>query len=240
MCDWPPSFHAQGPRWDRRLACGLTGWEALAAPVRPMLDDPAVLEAEQVERDRRSAVTFEALVSGMQQDEIAVHKRAIDRDIGARRARRFRGKRLHSGGTIGEMRVMLDQRFAKIPIDGCRIFLPKDVDHGLASVGAQSVGGHDHSLGPRLLARRAIHVRTKPVQRIGPAAAVRKPEYMPVKRTGVRLNVRRMNLRGRHQSGIGERSPSRRALRQRRAATSHDATKAAIRDITLASANSGA
>src|SRR5262245_51967906 len=85
-----------------------------------MLDDLAVLEAEQVERDRRSAETFDALVSGMQQDEIAVHKRAIDHDISGRRARRFRGKRLHSGGTIGELRVMLYQRFAKIPIDGRR------------------------------------------------------------------------------------------------------------------------
>src|SRR5262245_51967907 len=59
------------------------------------------------------------------------------------------------------------------------IFLPKDVDHGLASVGAQSVEGHDHSLGPRLLARRAIRVRRNQVRRIGPAVAVLS---MPVKR----------------------------------------------------------
>jgi hypothetical protein len=85
---------------------------------------------------RRSAVTFEALVSGMQQDEIAVHKRAIDRDVGARRGRDFRGKRPHSGTAIGESRIMLNERFAKIPIDGCRIFLAKDIDHGLARVGA--------------------------------------------------------------------------------------------------------
>src|SRR5262245_25125010 len=147
-----------------------------------MLDNLAVLEAEQIERDRRSAVTFEALVSGMQQDEIAVYKRAIDRDIGARRARRFRGKRLHSGTAIGKMPVMLHQRFAKTPRDGRRIFLPRNVDHGLASIGAQSVGAHDHSLGPRPLARRALRVRRNQVQRIGPAVAVRKAEHMPVKR----------------------------------------------------------
>src|SRR5262245_30888583 len=147
-----------------------------------MLDNLAVPEAEQVERDRRSAVTFDTLVSGMQQDEIAVHKRAIDPDIGARRARDFRGKRLHSGTTIGETRVMLYQRFAKIPIDGCRISLPEDIDHGLASVGAQSAGGHGHSLGPRLLARRAIRVRRNQAQRIRARGGSGKPGYMAVKR----------------------------------------------------------
>jgi hypothetical protein len=49
-----------------------------------MLDDLAVLKAEQVEGDRRCAVTSDAYVSGMQQDEISVHKRAIDCYIGCR------------------------------------------------------------------------------------------------------------------------------------------------------------
>jgi hypothetical protein len=47
-----------------------------------MLNDLAVLEAEQVERDRRCAVASDALVSGMQQYEISVHKRAIDCYVG--------------------------------------------------------------------------------------------------------------------------------------------------------------
>jgi hypothetical protein len=49
-----------------------------------MLDDLAILKAEQVERDRRCAVTSDALVSGMEQDEISIYKRAIDRYIGGR------------------------------------------------------------------------------------------------------------------------------------------------------------
>src|SRR5262249_14135835 len=63
-----------------------------------------------------------------------------------------------SSKTISEIRVMLYERFAKIPIDYCRIFLTKDIDHGLASVGAQGVKGrHDAAL--RLSQR---HVRQGP------------------------------------------------------------------------------
>ena len=40
---------------------------------------------------------------------------------------------------------MLYERLAKIPIDFSRIFLMKDIDHGLASVGAQSLGGRHGS-----------------------------------------------------------------------------------------------
>jgi hypothetical protein len=50
-------------------------------------------------------------------------------------------KRLHSSGTVGKIRVMLYERPAKIPIDGRHIFLSEDIDHYLASVGAQGVGG---------------------------------------------------------------------------------------------------
>ena len=101
-----------------------------------MLNDLPVLKTEQIERDRRCAITTNAFVSGMQQDEVSVHKRAIYRYIGGGRARYFRGKRLHSGKTIGQIRVMLYERLGKIPIDYCRIFPAKDIDHGLASVRA--------------------------------------------------------------------------------------------------------
>src|SRR5262245_23599998 len=119
-----------------------------------MLNDLAVLKAEQVERDRRSGVTSDAFIFGMQQYKISVHKRAIDCYIGGSRTRYFRGKRLHSSKTIGKVRVMLYEGLAKIPIDYCRIFLTKDIDHGLAGVGAQSVGGR-HSSALRL-SRRCI------------------------------------------------------------------------------------
>jgi len=39
-----------------------------------MLNDLALLEAEQVECDCRSAIARNALVLGMQQDEISVHQ----------------------------------------------------------------------------------------------------------------------------------------------------------------------
>jgi hypothetical protein len=112
-----------------------------------MLNDLTVPETEQIERDRGCAVTTNAFVSGMQQYESSVHKRAIYRYIGGGRAR-YCGKRLHSGKTIGQIRVMLHERLGKIPIDCGRIFLTKDIDHGLASVRAQGVGGCH---GPALL-----------------------------------------------------------------------------------------
>src|SRR5205809_7625519 len=101
-----------------------------------MLNDLAVPETKQIERDRGCAVTTNAFVSGMQQYEISVHKRAIYCYIGGGRARYFHGKRLHPGKTIGQIRVMLHERLCKILIDYCRIFLTKDIDHSLASVGA--------------------------------------------------------------------------------------------------------
>src|SRR5467141_3295041 len=106
-----------------------------------MFNDLAVLEAQQVESNRRSGVTSDAFVSGMQQDEVSVHECAVDCYVGSRRARYFGGKRLHSNKTISEVRIMLYERFGKVPIDCSRIFLANDVNHGLASVGAQSVRG---------------------------------------------------------------------------------------------------
>jgi hypothetical protein len=47
-----------------------------------MLNDLAVLEAKQVERDRRPGVTCDALVFRMQQYEIPIYKGAIERYIG--------------------------------------------------------------------------------------------------------------------------------------------------------------
>jgi hypothetical protein len=41
---------------------------------------------------------------------------------------------------------MLYERLAKIPIDGRRIFVSKDIDHYLASVGAQGVGVRERVL----------------------------------------------------------------------------------------------
>src|SRR5712675_364486 len=104
-----------------------------------MLNDLAALEAKQVERDHRRAVTSDAVVSGMQQYEISVHKRAIDCYVSGGRASDVCGKGLHSSNTTGDARIMLYERFGKIPIDCSRIFLAKDIDHGFASLGAQSV-----------------------------------------------------------------------------------------------------
>src|ERR1700704_3501783 len=100
-----------------------------------MLNDLAIPETKQVERDRGCAVTSHAFVSGMQQHEITVYKRAIYGYIGGGGVRYLHGERLHSGKTVGQIRVMLHERLGKIPIDCCRIFLTKDIDHGLASVG---------------------------------------------------------------------------------------------------------
>src|ERR1700704_2572720 len=110
-----------------------------------MLNDLAALKAEQVERDHRCAVTSDAVVSGMQQHEIFVHKSAIDCYVGSGRASDVYGKGLHSSKTISDVRIMLYERFGKIPIDCSRIFLAKDIDHGLASLGAQSVRGRNGS-----------------------------------------------------------------------------------------------
>src|SRR6202022_1519959 len=104
------------------------------APASPMLNDLAALEAKQVERDHRCAVTSDAVVSGMQQYEIFVHKRAIDCYVGGGGAGDVCGKGLHSSKTISDVRIMLDERFGKIPIDCSRIFLAKDIDHGFASL----------------------------------------------------------------------------------------------------------
>ena len=49
-----------------------------------MLNDLAVRKAEEIERDHRSGVTRDAFVSGMKEDEISVHKRAIDPYVGVR------------------------------------------------------------------------------------------------------------------------------------------------------------
>src|SRR4051812_45651287 len=105
----------------------------------PVLDDPAVLEAKQVERNRRSGITRDALVFGMQKDEIAVHERAVDRYVGGGRARYFGGKRFHPSKPISEVWIVLYERLGKIPIDCSGILPAKDIDHGFASVGAQSV-----------------------------------------------------------------------------------------------------
>src|SRR6202040_3125252 len=109
-----------------------------------MLNDLALVKAEQVECDHRS-VTSDALVSGMQQYEIAVHERAIDCYIGGRGTRHFRSEGLHSSKTISKVRVMLLEGFTKIPVDHCWIFLAKDVDHSFASVGAQHIRGRHGS-----------------------------------------------------------------------------------------------
>src|SRR5260370_27391127 len=119
-----------------------------------MLNDLAVLKAEQVERNRRSGVTCDALVSGMQQDEISVHKRAIGRYVGGGRIRCFSDKRFHPVKTVSDARVMLYERLAEIAIDCCRIFLLKDVGHGLTSGNAQSVRCRHGSL--LRLSRRRI------------------------------------------------------------------------------------
>jgi len=100
-----------------------------------MLSDLSIPETQQIERDRGCAVTTNAFVSGMQQYEISVHKRAIYCYVGGGRSRYFHGKRLHSDKTVGQIRVMLHERRGKIPIDCRRIFLTKDIDHSLASVG---------------------------------------------------------------------------------------------------------
>jgi hypothetical protein len=55
-----------------------------------MLSDLIAAEAEQIERDRIMAVAADTLVSGMQKDQISVHKRAIDCYIGSRSARDLR------------------------------------------------------------------------------------------------------------------------------------------------------
>src|SRR4029077_6014444 len=111
-----------------------------------MLNDLAVLKAEQVERDRRSGVTGKPLVSGVRQDEISLHKRAIDCYTGGSRVRYFRGKGLHSSNTISKVRVMLYKRLGKIPIDCCRIFIAKNTDHGSASVDAQDIRSRHDSV----------------------------------------------------------------------------------------------
>jgi hypothetical protein len=123
-------------------------WESFRLLSAPMLNDFFVLKAEQVKGDHRSSVTSDTFVSGMEQHQISVGKRTIDCYVGRRRARYFRSKRLHSSKTIGKSRVMLYERLAKIPIDGRHIFLSKDIDHCLASVDAQGVGGrHGSRLG---------------------------------------------------------------------------------------------
>src|SRR5882724_5247539 len=106
-----------------------------------MFDDLAVLEAEQVESNRRSEVTSNAFVSGMQQDQVSVHERAIDCYVSKACARDFGGKRLHSSKTIGEIWIMLHERFGEISVDCGQVFFAKDVSHGLASSGAQSARG---------------------------------------------------------------------------------------------------
>src|SRR5580658_7504568 len=112
-----------------------------------MLNDLAVLKAKQVKGDHRPSVTSDTFVFGMEQYKISVHKSTIDCYVSGRRARYFRCKRLHASKTIGKIRVMLYERLAKTPIDGRHIFLSKDIDHCLASVGAQGVGGR-HVLSP--------------------------------------------------------------------------------------------
>src|ERR1700751_3861656 len=108
-----------------------------------MLNDLAVFEAKQVECDRRSRVTCDALVPGMQQDEVPVHERAMDRYVGAWRARYLLGKRLHPGKTVGKVRVMLYERLAEVAIDCCPVLVPEDVDHGFVGAGAPQVeDGH--------------------------------------------------------------------------------------------------
>src|SRR5712691_2487182 len=98
-----------------------------------MLNDPAVLETEEVECDRRSGITCNALVSRMQQDEISVLERAIDGYIGGRRTRHFRGKRFHPRQTVSEARVMLYERFGEMPIDHCGVLLAEDIDQSFTS-----------------------------------------------------------------------------------------------------------
>src|SRR5882724_12636541 len=99
-----------------------------------MLSDLAVFEAKQIESDRRSGITSDAFVFGMQQDEISVHKCTVDCYVRGRCARHFCGERLHSRQTVSEIRIMLYERFGKVPIDYSRIFVAKDIDHGLTNV----------------------------------------------------------------------------------------------------------
>jgi hypothetical protein len=86
----------------------------------------------------------------------------MDCYVGGGRARYFGGKRPHSGKTIGKSWVMLYERVAKMPIDGRRVFLSKEIDHGLASVGAQGVGGRHSSRLGRASAFDKVPVRTRP------------------------------------------------------------------------------
>ena len=68
-----------------------------------MFSDLSIPETQQIERDRGCAVTTNAFVSGMQQYEISVHKRAIYCYVGGGRARYFHGKGLHAGKTVGQI-----------------------------------------------------------------------------------------------------------------------------------------
>jgi hypothetical protein len=83
------------------------------------------------------------------EDEVSIHKRAMDRNIGCGCARYFRGEKLHSGEAISEVRVMLYERRTKVSIDCRRVLLAKDVGHRLVSGGGQSVRDR-HSLPLRL------------------------------------------------------------------------------------------
>src|SRR5258705_13158622 len=100
-----------------------------------MLSDLSIPETQQIERDRGCAVTTNAFVSGMQQYEISVHKRAIYCYVGGGRAGNFHGKNLHSGKTVSQIRVLLVKRLGKKRMDCCRIFLTKDIVQTLAAVG---------------------------------------------------------------------------------------------------------
>src|ERR1700730_15317409 len=90
-----------------------------------MLNDLAVLEAEQVESNHRPGVTSDAFVSGMQQDELPVHECAVACYVGNRCARYFSGERPHSGKTVSEVRIMLYERFGKVSRTAVGSFLRK-------------------------------------------------------------------------------------------------------------------
>ena len=63
----------------------------------PMFDDFSILEAKQVEGDHRPREAAQAFVLRMKHDDVAIHERAIDRDVCRRGTGDLGRERLQAG-----------------------------------------------------------------------------------------------------------------------------------------------